>query len=121
MGDPMANPEEPRRPEPDPEPEWPSVPQPPPPPPIPDLLTRPVPRPASMDRPKGPRTPGLIEAASGYAAAISFIATVLGFGALGWLVDRYGGTGPWGVLLGLGLGLFGATVRLLRDMNRPAR
>ena len=45
-----------------------------------------------------------------YAAAISLFASVLTFLGLGWLLDRWLGTGPWllvaGIVLGSGLGLY---------------
>lgn len=92
--------------------------EPPPPPPIPESLLRPVERPASM-RARDERPSEAYKAASGYASAFTFIATVLAFGAAGWGVDWYLGTGPWGVIIGLTLGLVGGTVKLMREMNRP--
>jgi ATP synthase protein I len=48
--------------------------------------------------------------AMAYAAAVSLFASVLVFLGLGWLLDRWLGTGPWllvlGILLGSGLGLY---------------
>jgi F0F1-type ATP synthase assembly protein I len=53
--------------------------------------------------------------ASGYATAFSFIGTILAFAGLGWLIDWKFGTGPWGILAGLGLGFLGATIKIVRD------
>lgn len=103
---------------PDPDDPYPPVPVPPPPPPIPDVLQRPVHRPASMtQRDSIPSATFL--AASGYASAFSFIVTALGFGALGWGVDWLAGTAPWGLVVGLGVGFVGGTFRLVREANRP--
>ena len=45
-----------------------------------------------------------------YAAAISLFASVLVFMGLGWLLDRWLGTSPWllvvGIVLGSGFGLY---------------
>lgn len=87
----------------------------PPPPPIPDVLRRPVERPASMQQ----RRPSAVMAgASGYASAITFIVTVLLFAAAGWGVDRLASTAPWGVVAGLALGMIGATYKLVRESTR---
>ncbi|MGB7922342.1 MAG: AtpZ/AtpI family protein [Pyrinomonadaceae bacterium] len=50
------------------------------------------------------------KSALAYGAAISLFASVLGFLALGWLLDRWLGTSPWllvvGIVLGSGVGLY---------------
>lgn len=52
--------------------------------------------------------------AEGWALAILFPAAIgLGFG-LGYLVDKYAHTGPWGKFIGLGLGIAAAFVQLFR-------
>ncbi len=103
----------------EPEPvKWPEVPEPPPPPPIPAVLRRPVERPASM-RGKESAHAEAIKGASAYASALTFIATILVFGALGWGADRLLGSGPWGLVAGLTVGMIGATFRLVREANRP--
>ncbi len=71
-----------------------------------------------MERPKGGSSE-VFQAASGYASAFTFIATILGFGAIGWGVDYFLGTSPWGITVGLGLGFVGATWRLVRDASAP--
>ena len=38
-----------------------------------------------------------------------------GFGLIGWWVDSKWDTSPWGVLIGVALGLFGATYNLVRE------
>jgi hypothetical protein len=88
-------------------------PEPPPPPPIPEVLREPPPRPSGP-----PPKPGLSAAATGYAAALTFIGTVLGFAGLGWVADWLLSTGPWGVIVGLVIGLIGGTHRLIREVNR---
>jgi hypothetical protein len=98
-------------------PEFEPIPEPPPPPPIPPVLTRPVERPESMTR-KPATQSDTLRAVSGYAAAFSFIGTVLGFGALGWVVDYFAGTGPWMLVAGLALGFIGGTIKMVRDASR---
>lgn len=45
-----------------------------------------------------------------------FVAAVGVFAFLGyWLVDRYLDSWPWGVVIGTGLGLVGATYNLIRE------
>lgn len=99
---------------------WPEVPEPPAAPPIPDLLQRPVERPASMTR-QQPTPSDAMKAASGYASALTFIGTILVFGAIGWAVDRWLKAAPWGLIAGLTLGMIGGTFRLVRDANRPMK
>lgn len=45
-----------------------------------------------------------------YAAAIALFASVLSFLGVGWLLDRWLGTSPWflvvGIVLGSGFGLY---------------
>ncbi len=97
---------------------WPQVPEPPAAPPIPPLLQRPVERPASMTADK-PTHSDTLKGASAYASALTFIATILVFGALGWGADRLFKTAPWCLIVGLTVGMIGATFRLVREANRP--
>lgn len=39
-----------------------------------------------------------------YAAGIALFATVAAFCALGWFVDKWLGTKPWGLIVGIVLG-----------------
>jgi ATP synthase protein I len=46
---------------------------------------------------------------------IEFAAAVAGFSLVGIWVDHHYGSGPWGLLVGLALGLIGGTYNLVRD------
>lgn len=46
---------------------------------------------------------------------IEFAAAVAGFSLVGIWVDRHYGSGPWGLLVGLALGLIGGTYNLVRE------
>lgn len=123
MARPPHQPPQPVEPDDDAEPDtvnWPEVPDPPPTPQIPTLLTQPVERPASMTK-QPSASSETFKAASGYATAFTFIGTVLAFAGLGWVVDYFAGTGPWGLVTGLGLGFIGSTIKMVRDANRPLK
>ena len=55
----------------------------------------------------------------GSKIAYDFATAILGCGALGWVVDHYFGTRPWGVvvmiLVGFAIGVFGAWRSLTRS------
>ncbi len=46
---------------------------------------------------------------------INYVGAVAGFGLIGWWIDSKWDTGPWGVLIGVALGLVGATYNLIRE------
>ncbi len=46
---------------------------------------------------------------------VNYAAAVAGFGLIGWWVDSRWDTRPWGVLIGVALGLIGATYNLVRE------
>lgn len=46
---------------------------------------------------------------------IEFAAAVAGFAFVGYWVDRHYDTEPWGVIVGAGLGLVGASYNLIRQ------
>ena len=48
------------------------------------------------------------------------LATVIGLGA-GYYADRWLGTKPWLMLLGLGMGIVAGFVNLFRSVNRAGR
>lgn len=50
-----------------------------------------------------------------------FSAAVGGFCFVGWLVDRFWETKPWGLLVGAILGLIGGLYNLIRDALRMSR
>jgi F0F1-type ATP synthase assembly protein I len=55
--------------------------------------------------------------------SVEFIAAILTWGGLGWLADRWLGTAPWlmgiGVLVGFGAGLYLVWLRSGRDQEFP--
>ena|SRR5215471_18226354 len=85
--------------------------------PIPDVLQ------------KGPeRKPAPPESGSGFAGmarawaiALDFVFTILAGAGLGWLFDRWRGSGPVGLLVGLGLGFFLAFWRIIRTTQKQER
>ncbi|MFN0132923.1 MAG: AtpZ/AtpI family protein [Phycisphaerales bacterium] len=49
------------------------------------------------------------------AIGTDFAVSVAAGGVIGWLIDRWGGTRPWGLLVGLLLGLGVGFVRFVRE------
>lgn len=56
-----------------------------------------------------------------YGIGFEFVAAVAGFVIVGYWVDRHFKTAPWGVLIGLALGLVGGMRNLIRETLRAAR
>jgi len=52
---------------------------------------------------------------------IEFAGAVAGFTLVGYWIDRHYGTHPWGVLIGLCLGLLGGTYNLVRESLAATR
>ena len=50
-----------------------------------------------------------------------FAAAVAGFTLLGYWVDRHYGHSPWGVLIGVALGLIGGMYNLIRESLAASR
>lgn len=51
----------------------------------------------------------------GYNIAVEFVAAVIGMALLGWLIDTWLDSLPIGLLVGLGIGLMGGMVNLIRQ------
>ena len=49
-----------------------------------------------------------------YAAALTLFACVVTFAGLGWLVDRWAGTRPWGLAGGIVLGSIAGLYQFIR-------
>jgi F0F1-type ATP synthase assembly protein I len=49
------------------------------------------------------------------SVGIEFAAAVAGLSLVGIWVDRHYGSGPWGLVIGLSLGLIGGTYNLVRE------
>jgi ATP synthase protein I len=62
--------------------------------------------------------------ASGYAAALrlsgEFIAGILFGAAIGWVIDRFAGTSPWGLIVFLLLGFCAGILSILRSAGMVA-
>lgn len=81
---------------------------------IPEVLKRP-PLGAPQLKEEKPGTVGsLAGMARAWGVAFDFVGTVLGGMILGYLFDWWRGTGPAGVLVGLGFGFAAALVRIIR-------
>ncbi len=55
---------------------------------------------------------------AGWALALDFVGTIVAAWLLGFLVDRWQKTTPWGSLVGLGIGFAYAIVRILRQSQK---
>ena len=75
-------------------------------------------------RPDAPRRvapPKQGELAGWYRMAgvgIEFVVAVALFAGIGYAIDRWRGTGPWGVLIGLGIGFAVGLRALIRAANK---
>jgi F0F1-type ATP synthase assembly protein I len=52
---------------------------------------------------------------------IEFAGAVAGFTVVGWLIDRHYNTRPWGVLIGVSLGLIGGMYNLIRESLKASK
>lgn len=88
------------------------------PPPIPELLTKPVERPASL-HPKAPGPlAGLGELGKSLALGLDFLFMSAAGGAVGYLFDRWKGSFPVGTVIGAGVGFLMGTFRLIRRISK---
>ena len=55
---------------------------------------------------------------AGYRMVAELLGGVLGGLGLGWLIDRFAGTGPWGIVVGVLLGAGGAIFLVARSAGR---
>ena len=53
----------------------------------------------------------------GWSVAAEFIGAMLGGGFIGWIIDRWAGTGPWGMIVLLLLGFATGLRSVLRQQN----
>lgn len=61
------------------------------------------------------RASAMMALGKAWAIGFSFAAAVIAGGLLGWGVDYFANSGPWGLLAGLGLGLVAGMVRFVRE------
>jgi len=52
---------------------------------------------------------------------LEFVASIVGGGVIGWLLDRWLGTGPWLLVAGLLAGLLGGSYNFFRDAMAASR
>lgn len=83
---------------------------------IPELLTRPVGLPVpGRDAPKLGPVGSLMDAGKAWGAALNFVFTIIAGLLIGWLIDYWLKTRPWGVLGGLATGFVLAFVQIVRN------
>ncbi len=91
---------------------------------IPKALRTPVEKPASLIREeqeaatRQQQAGNLSGMAKAFAMATDFIVSILAGAALGYGVDYFAGSLPWGTVVGLFAGFILATTRLIRMTNR---
>ena len=72
-------------------------------------------RPERRDAGEGARTSGLAGMGSAMKLSSEFIAGVLGGALIGWVLDEFAGTGPWGLIVFLLLGFAAGILSVLRS------
>ncbi len=89
----------------------------PPPPPMPDFPKIPQ---SLRDAAEGKKTEksNLAGIASGWALALDFVGTILASWLIGFGIDWWQKTSPWGSLIGLGIGFAYAIYRILRQSQK---
>lgn len=83
---------------------------------IPEVLREPAATTRRYHRSRTPRNTS--QTARAFGIASEFIFSTLGGVLLGWLIDRWAGTKPWGTLIGLTLGFVGGMIRVIQQSNR---
>ena len=91
--------------------------EPPRPPEIPEVLRKPVDRPRPVSN-GGSALSGMGELGKALAIGLDFLFTIGAAGLLGYLLDRWQGWSPYGLLIGLAVGFLAATVRIIQRSNR---
>ncbi|MBX3386027.1 MAG: AtpZ/AtpI family protein [Phycisphaeraceae bacterium] len=84
---------------------------------IPEVLRKPIDHPSLRQPKKQPSLSGLGELGKALAIGLDFLFSIAAGGVLGWLIDRWLGSSPVGLLIGIGLGFGGGTFRMLQRLN----
>ncbi|MBX3375636.1 MAG: AtpZ/AtpI family protein [Phycisphaeraceae bacterium] len=95
--------------------------EPPPPPPVPNFPEIPESLRQAAEGKKPPRQSPLSGLAAGWAMATDFIVTLIAAWLIGFGVDYWQGTSPWGSLIGVAVGFAYAMYRLVRQSQREER
>jgi len=112
------NPPEPERPvESDSELEASTLINPPHPGPIPEVLRD---RPGHA-KPAAKTESGMVGMAKAWAVALDFVFSILAGGGLGWLIDLWRSSAPWGLLIGMALGFVVGFWRIIRTTQAQER
>jgi F0F1-type ATP synthase assembly protein I len=93
---------------------------PPPPPPMPDFPKIPQ----SLRDAAGQKQPDKFNLAgigAGWALALDFVGTILASWLIGFGIDWWRKTSPWGTLIGLGFGFGYAIYRILRQSQKEEK
>lgn len=72
-------------------------------------------KPERQDAGEGARTSSLAGMGSAMKLSSEFIAGVLGGALIGWVLDQFAGTGPWGLIVFLLLGFAAGILSVLRS------
>ena len=78
---------------------------------IPEILRE---RPGSTP-PPAKKPENFADTAKAWGMGLDLVFTTIGGLALGWAFDWWRGTGPWGAIIGLGVGFLTSTTRLIRS------
>lgn len=81
------------------------------------LATR---RPAGEAAADGPKSSGMAGFGNALKLSSEFIAGILVGVGLGWVIDRWAGTSPWGLIIFLFLGFGAGVLNVLRSVGRVA-
>ena len=81
------------------------------------LATR---RPESRDRKDNPKSAGMTGVGAALKLSSEFIAGIAVGVGIGWVIDRWAGTSPWGLIVFLLLGFGAAVLNVLRSAGLVA-
>lgn len=85
---------------------------------IPEVLRTPIKHPSREPKPAPAALSGLGDLGKALAIGLDFLFSIAAAGLIGYLLDRWQGWSPAGLLIGLGIGFAAATVRILQRLNR---
>ena len=88
---------------------------------IPEVLREPVRQSPIAGNHVPPGVQGIGELGKALAIGLDFLFFAIAAGVLGWLVDRWLGSAPAGLLIGLGVGFISGTIRLIKRLNADDR